>query len=562
MTEESEFRFEISLSVLNHLGRNLYRSFGTMLGEAISNAWDADATAVHIQLAEDRRGFWIRDNGDGMDADDFQNKFLRLGYAKRQNGGHTSEKGRPYIGRKGIGKLALLSGAKRLTILSKKAGGAYIGGVIDNSGLDHAITEDLTPDEYPLEAIDISKYADITNDHEKGTILIFEDLRDGVKRSLDFLRKTVALYFRFSLVDEEFQIFLNGEPITHADLKDLADHTEFLWTIGDLHDPYVDELKETFSAEPEEHEIREANLDDATGFIASVRLPRQLKVLSTDERVGIDLFVNGRLREKGILRYVPTAQIPESYLYGQIHYNVLEGDLDRFTSSREGVVADDPVFLSFLEKFHKTILKVVEEWDDLRRKHREDGDPENTTISKKQRAAEGLYNTVLRDAVPDRKSPSGKTVDAWANDLRGDAAFNFESYAECFVSENMIRRFITEKGIPLSPEAKKEAEKWKTAEKNNKAKGNISIEIRSNPDDLGYLSMDGLANLVDKPKDKNKDAGLGRDATEFKPMRDAVAHTALLTDLAKTRLGTVRQNIRARVKTLLETFAKEGKKEG
>jgi len=41
-----KFTFEISLSVLNHLGRNLYRSFATVLGEAISNSWDADAKKV------------------------------------------------------------------------------------------------------------------------------------------------------------------------------------------------------------------------------------------------------------------------------------------------------------------------------------------------------------------------------------------------------------------------------------------------------------------------------------------------------------------------------------
>ena len=38
-----KFTFNISLSVLKHLGRNLYRNFITVLGEAISNSWDADA---------------------------------------------------------------------------------------------------------------------------------------------------------------------------------------------------------------------------------------------------------------------------------------------------------------------------------------------------------------------------------------------------------------------------------------------------------------------------------------------------------------------------------------
>ena len=44
------FNFNISLSVLNHLGRNLYRSFITVIGEAISNSWDADANNVYITI--------------------------------------------------------------------------------------------------------------------------------------------------------------------------------------------------------------------------------------------------------------------------------------------------------------------------------------------------------------------------------------------------------------------------------------------------------------------------------------------------------------------------------
>ena len=48
------FSFEISLSVLNHLGRNLYRSFMTVLGEAISNSWDADAENVWIYIDREK----------------------------------------------------------------------------------------------------------------------------------------------------------------------------------------------------------------------------------------------------------------------------------------------------------------------------------------------------------------------------------------------------------------------------------------------------------------------------------------------------------------------------
>ena len=60
MTEQSrQFQFEISLSVLNHLGRKLYRNFITVLSEAISNAWDADAENVWIFIDRDNNSFVI-----------------------------------------------------------------------------------------------------------------------------------------------------------------------------------------------------------------------------------------------------------------------------------------------------------------------------------------------------------------------------------------------------------------------------------------------------------------------------------------------------------------------
>ena len=109
---EQQFSFNISLSVLNHLGRNLYRSFATVLGEAISNSWDADAHNVYITINKNENYFSIQDDGIGMTAEDFQNKFLKVGYSKRKEGNTYSALKRPYIGRKGIGKLALFLGQK------------------------------------------------------------------------------------------------------------------------------------------------------------------------------------------------------------------------------------------------------------------------------------------------------------------------------------------------------------------------------------------------------------------------------------------------------------------
>ncbi len=85
MPNKDQFTFEISLSVLNHLGRNLYRSFATVLGEAISNSWDASAQNVWLYIDKKENSLLIKDDGKGMTEDDFQNKFLKIGYSKRKD---------------------------------------------------------------------------------------------------------------------------------------------------------------------------------------------------------------------------------------------------------------------------------------------------------------------------------------------------------------------------------------------------------------------------------------------------------------------------------------------
>jgi hypothetical protein len=194
----------------------------------------------------------------------------------------------------------------------------------------------------------------------------------------------------------------------------LAAKTEFLWIIGDYEDPYVENLKTWFAKNPTDHETRLLKIVGVKGFIASVERPRDLKVMSTEEREGIDLFVNGRLRERDILKRTPTARVAESYLYGQIHFDGLDDAKDRFTSSREGIVADDPKYEAFLENFRKKVLKIVDDWDKFRIKQRKEGDPDNPRLSKKERASRGLYGAVSQEfGLPKGSANKGK-VAGWS----------------------------------------------------------------------------------------------------------------------------------------------------
>ena len=230
----------------------------------------------------------------------------------------------------------MFSGTKR---------GTYVGGVIDNSGLDAAIRHDLTPDQYSLEQLDFELIADLVDDHKKGTIIVFEDFKGPLRNSIPYLKKLLAMTFRFSIIDEDFTIFVNNEEITVDDLSDLISATEFLWSINEFSDDYTDKLSK-LKADP----LAVTTSLDISGFLATVEKPRHLNIAGADARATVDLFVNGRLREKHILRHIPTQRILESYLYGQIHFDAMDqGETDPFTSSREGVLEDNPNMQSLLD---------------------------------------------------------------------------------------------------------------------------------------------------------------------------------------------------------------------
>ena len=543
----NKFTFEISLSVLNHLGRNLYRSFVTVLGEAISNSWDADAENVWIYIDHQKKSFLIKDDGTGMTVEDFKGKFLKIGYTKRDKEGELSpDRRRPFIGRKGIGKLALLSCADRITVASKtKRMRKHVGGIINNSDLDEAIQKD---DKYPLEELKLDPFAKHTEKHDHGTIIYFENIRGGIKNRANYLKKIIALYFRFSLHDPSFNIFINDQEITLDSINILAEKTSFAWNINQLKDPYLDEQLSKNLKE----EIMEISMGEAVkGFIASVQKPRDLKIEGIDERVGVDLFVNGRLRESDILKHIPTSRIAENYLYGQIHFDELDDkNKDRFTSNREGVVADDPKYKEFLESFKKTISRILKDWDELRIKHRQDGDPESTTISKEERKSRELFNVVSKPYELPKDSEKEKEVARWVNDLEQDAAFNFQSYAECFISENLLRKYMEEQKLDISQEALNSIKYYKGKELEKKECVKMYIGIRKNNNDLNYLDMYRLAEETCDPENQ---ITFKKDAKEYSPIRNAVAHTALLTDEAKTKLTTVYNNIKAGIVKLLSS---------
>ncbi len=543
------FTFEISLTVLNHLGRQLYRNFITILGEAISNAWDADADNVWIDIDRNSSTMSIVDDGIGMTRDSLQDKFLKVGYSKRGTDGNLtrSPRGRPFIGAKGIGKLAMLSCADRVSVASQAKHHDAIGCMIDNSQLDEAIRDDQ-PAGFPLPTADPQAKQRLS-DHCKGhgTSLFFEGLHPRNSRD-EFLRRALALSFRFVLIDPSFAIHYNGDKITIGELQKLAEDTEFVWTTPGFSDNFL-------SLNPP---IKRQEMDlgsGVEGFIATVDKPKSLAIYGTGEHVGIDLFVNGRLRERDLIRHFPTSRHLGQYIYGQIHLNHLDGPgRDPFTSSREGVVEGDPTFDAFIGRLSQAVNRISPQWDLLREARGEAGDPENPRLSTSQRAASSLVTERLKALEPRNASKKVKNLLAVA---KGGLLESIQNYSRIYILENLMRTLLDgdDLKVEIPEKMKGRINKYRDQARKKAEEANLILNIRRYDKDLWYCGLDDLLDLSNdtfrKSTGKNLIRYLNMDKARLSLLRNIVMHTADLTNDGRNALDLAVKDMEARIKKAL-----------
>ena len=538
------FTFEFSLTVLDHLGRHLYRNFITVIGEAISNAWDADAHNVWITIDHDSSMMVIKDDGVGMSPDSMQNRFLKIGYSKRKDPEVITRGKRPFIGAKGIGKLALLSCASTVTVVSKADGYPVTSCVIDNNRLDQAIDKDQTTQEINLPAANTAAHKKLDN-LLTGTVLIFDHPR--MPNSTDvFLKKAIALFFRFSLLDPDFAIHYNGHTIGAADASDLAESTQYIWTLGDhFTDPYLDLVKPT---QQEKIPLTASTPVGTRGFLATVRKPRDLAILGSGERIGVDLFVNGRLRERNILRHRPTSRVTTQYLYGQIHVDSLDtGDTDPFTSSREAVLEDNSQFAAVLDFLDSCIRHtLLAQWDEWRLADNLDGDDENTKVSKKDRAARKLVDQQVKEFFGTRSSRQNSPLfDRLLKKSQEYLIPSLDDYSRIFLFENLLRQICREFSYELSTKNAQEATKHKNKAETEIKEFKITDHCRSNDDLLWYSGLTDLIATVEKYQkeqgrnSKNMQAYLQNPKGLLAHVRNIVMHTTGLTTYGREQLRAI-----------------------
>ncbi|WP_261533794.1 BbrUII/HgiDII family restriction enzyme [Burkholderia multivorans] len=351
----------IDLRILNHLGIHLYSNVAAVLSEAVANAWDADATEVRINISDDE--ITIQDTGVGMSRSDINDRYLNVGYSKRDNEGDTSPRGRKLMGRKGIGKLSLFSVAEVVDVFTSKEGEANCFrmevGKIQNAIKSRS---QYYPD--PLPAV---------TDKLIGTKIVLRSLKKKrTTRTADALRKRIAR--RFSIIgysktnpksgeSDTFDVYINGVKVTPADREDLR-RLEFLWEFGSEEiipgsDLPALKRRSTLSAEV-------GGRPDwrVTGWIGAVPEPKQLTTDDSGALNNIVVISRGRLIQENVLDKINYSRIFTKYITGQIEADFLDltDQDDIATSDRQRLLEDDERYQALIAFVRTTLLAIDDVW--------------------------------------------------------------------------------------------------------------------------------------------------------------------------------------------------------
>lgn len=402
--EEEKYKMSISLNVVNHLGLNLYSNVPAVIAEAVANSWDADAEDVRINIDPTEEKISIEDDGTGMNRYDINNRYLNVGYRRRDDqdmgGDETPIKGRPVMGRKGIGKLSLFSVAKTIKVFSKKEGSEpqalemNIGDIREQISAEEPNephSEGSTSANGSYEPIDLIKengegffYENFPEDCNRGTLIKLDDLKKQVHRTATHLRKRLAR--RFSILGGDFSVWVNGNRVDITE-RDYFHKIEYLWTIGDTQKEYSELCNDLVGEEHFEGRTPEGNT--VRGWIGSSNKPKDLQVRigggaqETDDLNKVPLMVRGKMAKRDILQEIETSRVFIDYLCGEIHADFLDDsdEKDITTSDRDDFDQDDERYkdlLSFLKVLIKK--KIDSSWENYRSKEGLDEARKNEAI--------------------------------------------------------------------------------------------------------------------------------------------------------------------------------------
>jgi len=287
MNQPRELAMSISLNALEHLGINLYSNIPAVLSEIVANAWDADARNVSITVDKVKESITIEDDGTGMNRDGVIDRFLTVGFKRRDELGETTQNGRKPMGRKGIGKLSIFSVAQIAEIytIHEKEHTAF---KMDREVIRKAISG-KSQEIYKPEELNV-----LSPDLKQGTRIILSNLSKSLSgMTVEGLKRRVAR--RFSVIGTKFNFIVrvNGKPIGPED-RAYHNAIEYLWSYN-AQPEFIASCKHLSRPCEERIKLIQSELDNSnislSGWIGTVSSPSKLKDEEGDNLNRLAIFM-------------------------------------------------------------------------------------------------------------------------------------------------------------------------------------------------------------------------------------------------------------------------------
>jgi len=342
---KQDYKMEFDIGTIKHLGLQMYSTLPPVIGELVSNAWDANAKKVTIKIPITSLNYIsseiiVEDDGIGMSDEDIRKAYLIVGRDRRDEGVDVSPPpfSRKIMGRKGIGKFSAFGVAEEIEVESVKDG-EISRFILDYKKLEERASQrDIFIPSLPP-----------TNTVKKGTRITLRKISKFHNRSIQIKTIRRGLARRFSIIGAEykFEIEINKEFISpeERDLKSLlqkdAKGNLYLWEYPDV-------------------EIKEGTGLKVRGWIGAYDRTRTL-----EEGIGygITIMARGKLvQEPFVFDVTVGQQFALAYLVGELHADFVDEKDDTIGTTRNSLVWETDANKALMEWGQKELNRIAREW--------------------------------------------------------------------------------------------------------------------------------------------------------------------------------------------------------
>lgn len=230
-------KIKVHEKALAHLSRGLYRSPASALRELVSNAWDANATTVHLSMNYPNfLQVAVEDNGEGFTREEFKTLMEGgIGNSAKRETQRRLIGDRPLIGKLGIGMLGIAQMCGAFTVTSKPRRGKPFQARVTLYDLlrerldasDQTVVKTVSEN---LKEVDVGEYefndADL-GETQRGTTIIADDVHPTFVRA--FQEATSFKEFQPPPLDWRRCIALLHK---RQSVHELGDYWRLLWELA------------------------------------------------------------------------------------------------------------------------------------------------------------------------------------------------------------------------------------------------------------------------------------------------------------------------------------------